>query len=111
MDAEQIAAEIRSLPALFSNCDDDATPRQIGLIMFLTRDAFIDCRYDENPIVEYLWDDERPTELSMGNASRFIDYFGKKPKDGEWSVMRVGEMTILHRAWMETKGQLLLFEL
>ena len=108
MSSEEIAARIRGIP---SNLAGDASDAQVGLIMHLTRDAFIKCQFDENPIVEQIWGDGRVTELSKADAGRFIGYFGEKDEDGDWSVQRLDEMTILHRAYMESKGQLLLFEI
>ena len=106
MKAEEIMAEIRAIP---SSLAGDVTDAQAGLIMYLTKEAFIKCQFDDNPIVELIWRDCRVTELSKADAGRFITYFGDKGDEG-WDVQRLQEMTVLHRAWMETKGQQSLFD-
>jgi len=108
MNAEHIIAEVKAIPSTLSG---EATDAQVAAIMYITRDAFIKCGYDDNPVVEQIWGDERVTELSKADAARFIGYFGDKDDEGEWGAKRVEEISVLHRAWQEEKGQLLLFEL
>lgn len=105
MTAEEVIAEIKVLP---STLPGDVTDSQAGLILHLTREAMIDCEFDDNPIVELIWSDCRVTELSKAEAGQFISYFGEKGADG-WSVKRVLEMNLLHRAWTVSKGQLEMF--
>ena len=105
MTVDEVAAQIE---AISSTLPGDVTDAQAGLILHLTREAMIDCEFDDNPIVEHLWGDCRVTELSKARAGQFISYFGEKGADG-WSVIHVLEMNLLHRAWTVTKGQLELF--
>jgi len=101
----EIITEIKAIRADLSG---DATSAQMGLIMHLTRDATLDCHWDDNPIVESIFGDSRVSELSKADASRFIDYFGRKGEDG-WEVQHVEQMSVLWHEFMKRQGQQELF--